>query len=201
MAGLIVASVRKKDQLTTLHRAISYVKEFSVAIDGGANVGDWLAVMVSRFTTVHAFEPNEELCDVLNAKYSSPFQSVHVHHSALWSHDCKVSLHSNPRAPDKKRAMFCKEGGSIAAVAIDSLHLNACGLIKLDLEGAECLAIQGAVRTIKKFHPVMIVECKATSATTSRSALNEEKPGRLLKPLGYFEAFRFGPDRVYSWDK
>lgn len=184
--------VRKRDQIATLHKALGYVKDFTVAIDGGANVGDWLAVMLPRFAFVHAFEPNKKLFELLSNRFAG---AAYIYHAALWSHKCQVTLNDFPRAPTKDRAKFCTEGGDIDAVSIDSLCLPSCGLIKLDLEGAELKALNGAKQTIKTFRPVLVIECKTNAA----SKLNEEKPGQFLKPLGYSEAFRYGPDRVYIW--
>jgi hypothetical protein len=46
----------------------------------------------------------------------------------------------------------------IPMLAIDSLNLDACDLIQLDVEGYEQFAIQGARRTIEAHRPVIIAE-------------------------------------------
>ena len=46
----------------------------------------------------------------------------------------------------------------IPMLTIDSLKLNACDMIQLDVEGFEQFAISGAIETIKKFKPVIIAE-------------------------------------------
>lgn len=43
-------------------------------------------------------------------------------------------------------------------VTIDSLDLPGCDLIVLDTEGTEPLAIDGAMQTIEKFKPVLMIE-------------------------------------------
>jgi FkbM family methyltransferase len=48
---------------------------------------------------------------------------------------------------------------SIPIVAIDNFELQDVKLIQLDLEGYEIPAIKGALKTIKKHKPVMILEC------------------------------------------
>jgi FkbM family methyltransferase len=53
---------------------------------------------------------------------------------------------------------FGEDGEEVSAVTIDSLNLDQCDFIKLDLEGAEPLALQGAKETIKKFHPIILFE-------------------------------------------
>jgi hypothetical protein len=51
-----------------------------------------------------------------------------------------------------------KGGEPILVVSNDSLHLPACQLIKIDVEGQEQAVIAGAVETIARFRPVLYVE-------------------------------------------
>jgi FkbM family methyltransferase len=53
---------------------------------------------------------------------------------------------------------FGEDGEEVSTITIDSLRLNQCNFIKLDLEGAEPLALSGAMETIKKFHPTILFE-------------------------------------------
>jgi FkbM family methyltransferase len=53
---------------------------------------------------------------------------------------------------------FGEDGEEVRTVTIDSLNLDNCDFIKLDLEGAEPLALLGAMETIKKFHPTILFE-------------------------------------------
>jgi hypothetical protein len=43
-------------------------------------------------------------------------------------------------------------------MTIDSLGLEACNIIQLDVEGFEQYAIAGAVKTLEKFRPVIVAE-------------------------------------------
>jgi FkbM family methyltransferase len=53
---------------------------------------------------------------------------------------------------------FGEDGEEVSTVTIDSLNLECCDFIKLDLEGAEPLALLGATETIKKFFPIVFFE-------------------------------------------
>jgi FkbM family methyltransferase len=53
---------------------------------------------------------------------------------------------------------FGEDGEEVNTVTIDSLGLDQCDFIKLDLEGAEPLALSGAIETIKKFYPTILFE-------------------------------------------
>jgi hypothetical protein len=48
--------------------------------------------------------------------------------------------------------------GTVPTITIDSLALEACNLLCLDIEGMEIEAMTGAVETIKRFRPVIHLE-------------------------------------------
>ena len=43
-------------------------------------------------------------------------------------------------------------------ISIDSLDLERCDYIKIDVEGAEILVLTGALNTINKYHPIIFFE-------------------------------------------
>ncbi len=180
-----------------LYRAISMVKDFTCAIDGGANIGDWLAIMARRFACVHAFEPNAELHGGLLDRFGSQ-RHVTVHNAALWS-DSKTSVRmvTATDRPETHRSAWCEVGGDIPTATIDGLSLPYCGLIKLDVEGAEMAALTGAVNTIRRCKPVVVVECSPKIA--KRRGLSVDMPAHYLERMGAQEFFRLRHDRIYAW--
>jgi FkbM family methyltransferase len=46
----------------------------------------------------------------------------------------------------------------VKVVTIDSLNIGKVDLIKIDIEGSELFSIRGALNTIKRTHPIIIVE-------------------------------------------
>ena len=62
--------------------------------------------------------------------------------------------------------------------------------IKLDLEGYEIFAIRGAERTIKEYHPVMLVEYKHWKR------FGQEGATELLEKWGYKTVADIKPDKV-----
>ena len=53
--------------------------------------------------------------------------------------------------------------GPIPVMRIDDLGLTACDLICLDVEGYELMALAGAIDTIRRYRPVVMVEDKGCS--------------------------------------
>ncbi len=187
---------RTEDE-AVLYRALAMVRDFSCAIDGGANVGNWLAIMAGRFSRVHAFEPNLDLYEGLLDRFGSQRQ-VTVHNAALWS-DSKtlVRMVTAQDRPAGHRGAWCEVGGDIPTATIDSLSLPYCGLLKLDVEGAEMAALIGAVDTIRRCKPVVVVEC--SSKIAKRRGISVDMPGHYLERMGAQEFFRMRHDRVYAW--
>lgn len=66
----------------------------------------------------------------------------------------------------------------IRALAIDSLNLSACHLIKADVEGAEFEVLKGAEQTIRKFRPALYIECPEDADLRVEIA-------HFIKSLGY----------------
>lgn len=168
--------------------AAGWVRDWSTAIDGGANLGDWTEVLARRFGRVLAFEPAQENYDGLVERFGS-VKNVEIHHKAIYrkAETMRTELPARRTACTSYQT-FVDEHGDTEAVSIDSMDLPSCGLIKLDLEGNEHNALIGARKTIKRFKPLLIVEltlrCKGFSS--SPRAIR-----RWLQDKGYREiAFR-----------
>jgi hypothetical protein len=57
----------------------------------------------------------------------------------------------------------CLEGGHIPILRVDDLALPHCDLMMLDLEGYELFALKGALNTITRCKPVIVMEDKGCS--------------------------------------
>lgn len=175
-----------------------------VAIDGGAHVGSWAVVMSEYFGEVHAFEPCHESFMMLAENISElPLPkddgtSITAYQQALMDKCCKVTI-APPRP--KRLTLTARQvnyGGETHAVSIDSLELPGCDFIKLDLEGAEYLALQGAERTIKRFKPYLVVEFNKLGARFGHS---DRAIHLLLKKWGYTQVWADGVDRGFAWKR
>ena len=62
-------------------------------------------------------------------------------------------------------------------ITIDSLQLEACDFIKIDVEGFEYFVIKGAIQTIQKYKPVIFYE--------ENYKINSQSTTELLKSIGY----------------
>jgi len=151
-----------------------------VAIDVGANTGAWTASLAKRFARVVAIEPVQAMAAAIGERR---LVNVEVHRAAAWSELGEVTL----RVRDDQSAIegadvhegFAEPKSlvSVPALPLDWMALVEVDFVKIDTEGAEVRVLQGAVETLKRCRPKLVVECHA--------AAYREEASRLLASLGY----------------
>lgn len=176
-------------ELGHIDRALQYVKDFEVAVDGGAHVGAWSIKLAERFKVVVAFEPDADNFKCLKA--NTP-KKVECYPYALGKERGKGALHA-PVNPGNSGAGWVVEGDDFDVMPLDDLVVRA-GFLKLDVEGYEPFAIEGARRLIEKSRPVILVEQKQI---TARYGLGHLEAGKRLEAMGYVLAEKLNKDYVY----
>ena len=134
---------------------LQYVEErfglLDTVIDCGANIGNH-----SKFFTevmgaeVWSFEPSEENYRLLVR--NNP--GGHNFRAALSDKKGRTGI---TELPHNMGSSYLSKGESIEVTTIDSYDI-APDLIKIDVEGMEAEVITGALETIKKYRPVLLVE-------------------------------------------
>lgn len=185
-------------QLQTLALVLEagWITDWTLAVDGGANIGRWTAEMAGRFGFVHAFEPSPVAAAELKQNVTA-LTNVAVHEMALLDRCCRVEMR-NPQKKPTHRSSFVSpdESGSIWSTTLDAMNLPACGLLKLDIEGAEHDALLGGLDLINRCRPVLIIEFDDHAAGNGFRHDSNDILG-LLDSLGYRLALKRGPDRVF----
>lgn len=155
------------------------VKEKRVCVQAGGNVGVYPLALAKVFDRVITFEPDEDNFDCLEANVVIP--SVAMYYAALGA---RVGG-ANVLRIDKDNCGSHKTlpGETVPVMTIDGLNLDHCDLIWLDIEGAEADAIAGAMATIEKFSPIIVLE--------------EKGLGPKADLPGYTRKMRIGNDSVY----
>lgn len=152
-------------QIKKLRAALGYVKNWRVAVDVGAHVGFWSIHLCWRFNRVQAFEPMAEHRECWERNMDLPYndwingeRQAQVHPYALGAAPGRVSL-SVP--PGSSGGTHVSGPGEIEMRTLDSFEFQNVDFIKVDVEGFELAVLQGAVETLKRCRPVVIVEQKA----------------------------------------
>ena len=165
------------NQLEFLDRAFALNDRWGIAIDGGGFVGAWTREMSKRFDQVITFEPipeNWEACSRNNQK-----SNVYIYQCCLGENFNPIKLGMTGGNCFGQKALS-KDQRKYPSMTIDSLELPI-DFIKLDLDGCEEEAIEGARQTINEYHPLLVVEHKESShLRTSFMSLK-----KLIKSFGY----------------
>ena len=171
-------------------------KEFAskngTVIQAGGNCGMYPLLYTAFFNRVYTFEPDplSFFCLAHNCQYGN----IYKFNCALGHRPGYVDIIQSPQA-DNRGMNRVKEviTPSIPSITLDSFWLDDVKLIQLDLEGFEQWALEGAVETIKRNKPVIIVEC---------SLLNVEQVEKILHSLDYRKCEQLTPsDRIYRHKK
>lgn len=136
---------------------VKAIKREHVVIDVGAFIGDTALIFAEHSDHVIAFEPQTDA--YVCARYNTIGKAT-VHNAAVGNGEnvyCKPdTLEGNLGT----RGMGI--GGEAKSVRIDDLGIDRLDFLKIDCEGFEPNVIRGAMETLRKFHPVILVEVYKT---------------------------------------
>lgn len=166
---------------------LKHIKQGDTVIDAGAYIGDHTiayARAVGASGEVHAFEPSPEAFECLKHNLKG-YKNVFGYNQGLGSAECHVVVCNVKENPGMNHIMPWpyEYSNSFKVVTIDSLKLDRCDFIKIDVEGYELEILKGAQDTIKRFKPKMLIEIN--QMTLDRMQIRREDIFIFLTQLGY----------------
>lgn len=171
-----------------LDLALSFVKKFDVAIDGGAHVGSWTRYMADKFNLVAAFEPKDVNfeCLVLN---TADCNNVVLSKVGLAE---RRNIHKSLSQGNNSGCWHAVDGDDIRLSTLPDF--GALSFVKLDIEGFEYEALQGMSGQLVKYRPVVLIEEKELP----HKPLTYDAR-KLLETLGYKELAKIGRDVIFGY--
>ncbi|MBI5425903.1 MAG: FkbM family methyltransferase [Opitutae bacterium] len=152
------------------------VRPGDTVLDIGANVGLYTEVfarLAGPRGHVHAFEPVPDTFAQLRARFAAEahWPQVHLHNAAVCERSGPVTLmlpgSDSGQASMAQHQVAAWENSTVRSFAcaghrldefFPSLNSPAPAFIKLDIEGAELLALRGARELLRTHHPVLHME-------------------------------------------
>ncbi len=124
-------------------------------VDVGAHVGTWSMQAERDFSRVVAFEP----CELTAGIYPHNMRSDHytLHNVALGSESGAVAAFVDKTDTGDAHVV---EGATVPLRTLDSYELEGVDLIKIDVQGYELEVVKGAVDTLLRCKPLVVVEDK-----------------------------------------
>ena len=169
---------------------MTHVTGNGVMVQAGGNCGQYVKQFSQRFETVYTFEPDpiNFLCLTLNCG-----NNVIKTQACVGNERKFVNI---DRGHDSG-AIHVSGLGNIPTVIIDDMNLPGCDLIQLDIEGYELFALQGAKRTIEKYHPLLMIEWYEPWA--ERYSTNKTMLDNFLNNVGYSKILSHKSDIIYKY--
>ena len=155
------------------------------AIDVGANDGSYVHYLRRHARKVIAFEPMPALARALRDKF--PGNDVAVEQVALSDREGTVELHMpvvdgvvvtgcSTISADASETYPASRAIEVPMDRLDAVYKGRVGFIKIDVEGHEQAVLGGAVQTIRRCRPRLLVEVD-----------DRLSPGGLARARAYFD--------------
>ena len=160
------------------------------SVDVGANLGVYSRALSKLTPTVHAFEPNKELAQLLRRTLP---RNVIVHEQALSSRTGCGTLRTpvvNGRpvfglaSLEEHAAYPGSDQEAVRVAKLDDVLDGDVGFVKIDVEGHELRVLEGASSLIERCRPVLLIECEERHNPGGPAALFSH-----LKKAGYIGRF------------
>lgn len=192
----ILAADPRGFEIDHLQLALSHCNQFRTAVDGGAHVGTWTCELAKHFEHVIAFEPAEDTFRCLE-RNTEDSGKVICHRTALGANSEEQAIADDRSRKGNTGARHIAPGKGVTVAPLDAWALDDLDFLKLDVEGYELFALKGAVETLKRCKPVVLIEAKAFYPP--RYGVHYLDATKFLEGLGYREAARARNDRVFKY--
>ena len=169
------------------------VRKDAVSIDIGANRGNYTYFLSRLCKHVYAYEPNPWCADFLERAAPSNCtlkrialsnESGVAHFSIPYDRDKADMLQHNigTLSPERSEAYTNREmmDVEVATARLDDENISDVGFIKVDVERHEKQVLEGALKTIERERPVLLVEI-----LDARENLNNNELIDFVCALGY----------------
>lgn len=174
------------DETVPLH-ILPLLKKGDWIVEGGANIGTHTvpyAQTVGGWGRVFAFEPNPPVfeCLVNNTK---EYPNIELHQCALGLYEAEEFLHLELNVgasyvlPQHHHDRVLK----VPCRRLDSFEFERVDFIKLDVEGYELYALLGAVVTLTRHRPIILLELNRP--VLARNGHTNEDILKFLSDLNY----------------
>jgi FkbM family methyltransferase len=132
-----------------------------VYVDCGAYTGDTIMECAktfgSRIAKIVAFEPDEENFEKLKNTVDDK-ENITLFKAGVWSENTKLGFVSGELAGSRVDTSIDKTDNEIEVKAIDETPECAeASFIKMDIEGSELNALEGAKKTIVRNRPILTI--------------------------------------------
>lgn len=160
-------------------------------LDIGANIGNhslYYAIECCAGKVI-AFEPVDETFINLkkNVELNGLNDTIEIYNLGVGKRRSKARLKDPIWRPNIGAATLEEvQNGNIDIISIDDMNFKNVELMKVDVEGMECEVIEGALETINREHPFIVLESLHDNSIQDRRNDNIFEIIKMLSQYGYF---------------
>ena len=167
-------------------------------IEAGGNAGFYVKKYAEIFENVITFEPDHLnfKCLTLNTR---DYDNITRIQTCIGQQNDFVSLKTTNKNIGSYHIDVSENSvRNIPMLTIDNLNCNDCDLIHLDIEGWEFPALKGAVKTIQRCKPIIVVEWLSHG---EKFGFYQNDIESFLKELGYTSLGMIYHDNVFVYNE
>jgi FkbM family methyltransferase len=185
-----------------MHR---FLKKEMVALDVGANLGEYTLFMAKRLTAgkIFSFEPMYKMVSLLEENIKlNEFSNVQVCPFGLSDKNFVAQVHELDDPHEGLGTFYLGARKSMHATDVElrtldsvfnSLNTDRVDFIKMDIEGSELHALRGGKNTIAKFRPYVLIEINALTYNAAGYTVADV--------LAFFAELNYTPSQVSKTGK
>lgn len=180
------AYLRRADDLQP---ALNRLRRARSCVQAGGHIGIYPRLLTALFERIYTFEPEAEnfSCLVMNNQVDPKIFPCRAFLGA--THGGRALRHHQKSSGGHSLG----DAGGIPMFRIDDLELHDCDALFLDVEGTEYDALCGALATITRCKPLLVLEENKKMHNRGHAAGDLET---LVAPLGYRVVERVGEDII-----
>ncbi len=173
---------------------VNSIKPGTIALDIGAHVGTH-TISMSRAVGPHglviAFEPQKKIFRELyfNLILNNCVNVIPIRCALDSRHAYMVIRQDVPNNEGASYLMPDGPGERVITVCLDDFNLNNVSCIKMDTENSEEDVLKGAIQTIKRCKPTIVIEIQGNDVRTARHG--EDKDARTKSIIGLLESLGY----------
>lgn len=152
-------------------------------IDIGGHIGTMSIPFSKIYDHVYTFEPVDTNYNFLSENIRiNNIDNISSFNMAISDSEFKIKMVRHDDHNTGCYQMVNDNNGQITCKTLDSFKLNDVDFIKIDVQGGEIKVLKGAMNTIRKYKPFLMIEAdeKDTDYTCSKTSIID-----MLTPEGY----------------
>jgi FkbM family methyltransferase len=184
-----------KRDLASIDAILPLVAGREMCVQAGGNLGVFPKYLARHFQTVITFEPAPDLFPKLTA--NAPEANIVRLQAALGDVQGLVGMECSRRGDRgavHEGLTHVSGDGRIPRLRLDDFKLPVVDLLMLDLEGYELYALRGAVETITRCRPLVVVEI---NRNCGHYGIDPEAVRGFIQAIGYHRGLTVYSDEVY----